>query len=188
MYPNSDRYSRIGADTVLVYDLDGNLKERYGLNIAQQLYWNALGQLDSVKTNGSTVSDLYNGFGVRIRRVQGNTTTSSIYDGDDLLLEADESNVVMREYLHYPGIDVPHSLRIGSSIYFYTIEQPGHVVGLASGTSVVKRYRYNPWGEAELDSGALNQPLRYMAREFDSSTGLYYMSGIDGTTRAPRGS
>ena len=114
LYANSNRYRHFGADT-LSYDLDGNLVSRSSPGIDQQLFWNALGQLDSVATNGTKVRYTYNGFGQRVQRVEGAATTISIYDGDDLLLEADGSNTVLREYLHYPGIDLPHSVRSGGT-------------------------------------------------------------------------
>ena len=81
LYANSNRYRHFDADT-LSYDLDGNLVSRSGPGIDQQLFWNALGQLDSVATNGTKVRYTYNGFGQRVRRDDGGATTISIYDGD----------------------------------------------------------------------------------------------------------
>jgi RHS repeat-associated protein len=174
-YANTNRYRFFAGDS-LQYDAEGNLTARLRTGYTQRLYWNALNQLDSVVTNGSKVSYTYSGFGVRVRRTAGAASTISIYDGDDLLLEANGSNTVEREFLHYPGIDLPHSVRIGTTTYFYAMEQPGHVVGLATGASTVsQRYRYSPWGEVEQDSGGVTQPLRFMARELDGGTGMYYV-------------
>jgi YD repeat-containing protein len=56
----------------LVYDDAGNLTRKWKSGFDQYLYWDALGQLDSVKTNGSVVSFGYDGLGRRARK-----TTSS---------------------------------------------------------------------------------------------------------------
>jgi len=88
---------------------------------------------------------------------------------------------VLREYTMYPGIDAPHSLRAWSgttpgSPSYYVLEQPGHVAGLASASNTVaNQYKYTPWGQPESTSETIAQPLRFMAREYDATTGLYYV-------------
>jgi RHS repeat-associated protein len=127
------------------------------------------------------VSYTYSGFGDRVKRTQGSAVTWSVYDGDDLLLEADGSGNVLREYTMYPGVDAPHSVRVWSgatagAANFYMMEQPGHVAGVVNGSSqVVDQYRYTPWGQAESTTETVAQPLRFMAREYDATTGLYYV-------------
>ena len=176
----SNRYATFGGYT-LGYDNEGNLTSKTKTGYSQTYTWNALGQLASVTTDETTVSYVYNGFGQRVKRTQGSAVTWSIYDGDDLLLELNGSGNVLREYTMYPGIDAPHSLRVWSgttpgSANYYVLEQPGHVVGLASSSSTVaNQYKYTPWGQPESTSEAVAQPLRFMARELDSTTGLYYV-------------
>jgi len=81
----------------------------------------------------------------------------------------------------YPGVDAPLSVRAWSgstpgSANYYVLEQPGHVVGLANSSSqVANQYKYTPWGQPESTSEAVAQPLRFMARELDATTGLYYV-------------
>lgn len=49
------------------------------------------------------------------------------------------------------------------------------VVGLFdASSSPVKRYRYSPWGQAELEVEAVGNPYRYTGRRFDDETGLYH--------------
>jgi len=176
----SNRYATFGGYT-LGYDNEGNLTSKTKTGYSQTYSWNALGQLASVTTNGTTVSYIYNGFGQRVKRTQGSAVTWSIYDGDDLLLELDGSGIVLREYTMYPSIDAPHSLRAWSgttpgSANYYMMEQPGHVVGLASASNTVaNQYKYTPWGQPESTSETVSQPLRFMARELDATTGLYYV-------------
>jgi len=49
-------------------------------------------------------------------------------------------------------------------------------VGLASSSNTVaNQYKYTPWGLSESTSETVAQPLRFMAREYDATTGLYYV-------------
>jgi hypothetical protein len=45
--------------------------------------------------------------GRRIEKVANGQTTRYVYDGEDILLEADGSNVLQARYTHGPGIDEP---------------------------------------------------------------------------------
>lgn len=127
----------------------------------------------------------YDGYGRRVKRVDGSTgaVVQYIYDGDDLALEVDGSGNLLREYTYYPGIDQPHSMRqwaggAGGAIHYYVLQQPGHVHGLVNANDqLVNEYRYTPFGtpvSAYPVEGTQN-PLQYMARELDAATGMYYV-------------
>jgi RHS repeat-associated protein len=90
----------------------------------------------------------------------------------------DGAGAPIREYAFYPGVDQPHSVRRVSdgAEFYYTGESPGHVTGLVSSAEqMANEYQYTPWGEALQASESVEQPLRYMAREYDSESGLYYV-------------
>jgi RHS repeat-associated protein len=176
LQPNSNRYQTFRGYT-FEYDAEGNLKRKHNASYDQTLTWNALGQLASVTTNGVTVTYGYNGFGQRVKRTTGGSSTFSVYDGDDLLMEISGSGALIREYAHYPGIDQPHSMKDASgNVYYYAMELPGHVKGLFNAANqVVNEYAYDPWGEMTAVTENVQQPLRYMARELDPITGLYYV-------------
>jgi RHS repeat-associated protein len=169
----------------MVYDADGNITRQYAywnghLVYDQYLYWNPLGQLDSVRTNGSLVTFGYDAFGRRVRKTAGGTTTRFIYDGHHVFTEVKASdNSRLAEYAYYPGTDRPQSLRRWSggtgTVYYYLTDHPGNVVGLVNASKqLVNEYRYSPFGEHEKTSETVENRLRYAAREFDSETGLYY--------------
>ena len=161
----------------LSYDADGNLTRKYKSGVIDQtLEWNSLGQLVRTVTNGVTVGYGYDALGRRIRRTPGNAAQSTwVWDGDDLLMELDASGTPLREYTYYPGVDEPHSLKQGSSVYYYATDFPGNVVGLIdSQNGLANQYRYRPFGQTEDQKESVSNPLRYMAREIDSETRLYY--------------
>jgi len=177
--PNSNRYAAFNGYTI-EYDEEGNITRKYNAASDQRFAWNALGQLTSVTTNGVTVSYGYDPLGNRFRRTQGTATNFYVYFGGNLLLEADSGGAATRMFTYWPGTDHPLTMRVpngsGYLNYYYAVEPPGHVTGVmdASG-GVVARYRYTPWGEIESRSGTLDQPLQFMAREVDASTGLHYV-------------
>jgi RHS repeat-associated protein len=160
------------------YDADGNMTRRYSGSNDQRLYWSSLGQLDSVTTNGVKVAYGYNGLGQRVRRTQGSTTMRMLYDGDDLLMDLDASGNPLREYTYYPGIDDPHSVyKPGTGgAYYYSSDYPGSVYALTNPSgAVVARYDYGEFGAITVAFDSVTQPLKYMARELDETTGMVYM-------------
>lgn len=178
---------RAWAGFSMDYDAAGNLRRKYNASgFDQSFTWNALGQLTRVDRTGvGSVTYDYDGMGRRVRRADQNTgaVVHYVYDGDDLVLEVDGSGNRIREYTYYQGIDTPHSMRQwangeGGRIYYYQMHQPGHVGGLVNASNqLVNHYRYTPFGTPVNGfpvEGTPN-PLQYMARELDSTTGLYYV-------------
>ncbi len=173
---SSNRYQAFGGYS-FSYDLDGNVEQKYKSGYNQYYVWNSLGQLTMVNTDGVVVNYSYNGFGERVKRHSIYDTRYYIYDGDDLALEVNGSGSRLREYTHFPGVDRPHSMfDQNGTVYYYATDYPGHVNGLfnASG-GVANRYRYSPWGEPELTSEGVSNTLRFMGRERDWDSGLYYV-------------
>jgi YD repeat-containing protein len=162
------------------YDADGNLTRKLWVGHDDtQLGWNALGQLDTVwRHQRGTVKYGYDAQGRRVRRTAPNgSVTRYLYDGDDLLMELDGSGNPIRSYTYYPGVDRPHSVRVEATgqTYYYATDFPGHVVGLVdSANALANEYRYTPWGEIEAGTPQpqVEQPLGYVAREWDDYAGL----------------
>ncbi len=176
--PNSNRYVRFG-DFTLQYDLEGNLTRKTKLGFDQQLTWNSLGQLASVTTNGATVTYGYDALNRRVRRTANGQARYFMYDDDDLMLEIDSTGEIVRTYTHLPGVDRPLSLRARDAgmefVYYYVLERNGSVRAVLNSTGgVAAEYHYTPFGEIENSTNAL-QPLRFMGRELDADTSLYYV-------------
>ncbi|HYR29461.1 MAG TPA: RHS repeat-associated core domain-containing protein, partial [Thermoanaerobaculia bacterium] len=179
MIAGTNRYAAFNGYN-LAYDLEGNLERKWSAGFDQRFTWDSLGQLSSVTTNGVTVSYGYDGLGRRVSRSTGGESRYFLYDDDDLLLETDGTGATHRVYSHWPGVDHPHSVRVTSGgrsdMYYYVMEAPGHVVGLTDSLgAVVDSYRYKPFGEIETETSVTGQPLRYMARELDPASKLYYV-------------
>jgi len=163
---------------IATYDADGNLTRKVKPGVDDvTLAWNSLGQLASGwRHQRGSFAYGYDPLGRRVRRTGTNgIVTYYLYDGDDLLLEANASGYRIRQYTHSPGVDQPLSLHTGGATYYYGSESPGHVSGLVNAANqVVSLYRYNPWGEPEASTETVvTQPLRHMAREWDEDVGMY---------------
>jgi|GEM_PF-2158593 len=161
----------------LTYDYDGNLTRKQKTGFDQTLYWNSIGQLDSVRTNSSLVTFGYDGLGRRVRKTVGAAVYEYVYDGAQILT-IDSAGTRLKTYTYYTGTDRPHSvLTNGGARYYYLSELGGgHVWGIIDSTGGVKnKYRYAPFGLLE-DSVAdtVVNSFRFTGREYDPETQLYY--------------
>jgi RHS repeat-associated protein len=168
------------AGASMTYDLDGYLTSKG----AYTYTWDSFGQLTSVSQSGTVVATFaYDGFGRRITKTSSAGTVQYVWDGDQLVLEADANGTTTQAYSYYPGIDRPHSVSAGGQTYYTSIEPAtGDVNGLirASDNAVVAQYAYTPWGafdapDQALINGVRVNSLRWKGLVYDTETGLYYM-------------
>ncbi|HKT09249.1 MAG TPA: RHS repeat-associated core domain-containing protein, partial [Gemmatimonadaceae bacterium] len=161
----------------LTYDNVGNLTHKSKTGFDQYYYWNSIGQLDSVVTNGAKVSFLYDGQGRRVAKVTGGDLRY-IYSGGQLIAEVDSSNTTLAQdiYRYYPGVDNPHSVKAVSGTYYYlsSIGTPGIAALIDSTGKIKNRYRYSPWGGLEDSLETVSNVLKFAGREYDPETHLYY--------------
>ncbi len=112
--------NQLSADSNFSYQYDdnGNLTKKTLLatgNYTQYTYdaENRLIQVQEFAAGNpaaiTTSSYRYDGLGHRIEKVANGQTKRYIYDGEDILLEYDGSNVLQARYTHGPGIDEPLS-------------------------------------------------------------------------------
>jgi RHS repeat-associated protein len=177
------RLVRFNGDSML-YDADGNLTRRYRISdslvLNQRLYWNSLGQLDSVRATraGSTqtVRFGYDGFGRRVRKSVGTTSTYYVFSGSRVIGEYTGSGSFLRAYAYQPGIDHPHAMYQAGVWHYYVTDGRGNVRGLlnSAGTVVEAEYKYVPYGDTVSTTGSLANSIRFAGREHDAETGFYY--------------
>jgi RHS repeat-associated protein len=166
------------------YDDNGNLTRKTLLatgNYSQYTY-DAENRLTKVEefvagnpTPAFTSTYRYDGLGRRIEKVANGQTKRYVYDGEDILLEYNGSNVLQARYTHGPGIDEPIAVTKGSNTFFYHQDGLGTVTDLTDSTgATTKSYSYDAYGTIVDQTGTVDQPYSYTGREFDSETGLYY--------------
>lgn len=123
----------------------------------------------------TTSSYRYDGLGRRIEKVANGQTKGYVYDGEDILLEYDGSNVLQARYTHGPGIDEPIAVSKGATTFFYHQDGLGTVTNLTDSVgATAKSYSYDSYGNILDSPGAVDQPYTYTGHEFDTESGLYH--------------
>ena len=171
-----------GETVVYTYDAAGNVTRRQELGGKDRyLYWNALGQLDSVKTitgtGRSAVTTVsryrYDAFGQRIRVQDGSQVLESMWVDGHVLFDVEGSTAT--EYAYFTGTDRPHSMRRNGQTYHYLTDHLGSVVAVVDSAGITKNScTYDPWGYGSCSEQVGNR-LRYTGREYDGATGFYYL-------------
>ncbi len=166
------------------YDDNGNLTRKTLLatgNYTQYTYdaENRLTKVEDFVAGNSTAAFTntyrYDGLGRRIEKVANGQTRRYIYDGEDILLESDGSNVLQARYTHGPGIDEPIAVTKGANTFFYHQDGLGSVTDLTDSTgATAKSYSYDAYGNVLESPGTVDQPYTYTGREFDAESGLNY--------------
>ena len=164
----------------MTYDADGYLVKKVGAGNTDSLDWDAFGQLQKVIRGGAVIASFsYDGFGRRVKKTTPTATVQYVWDGGQIILEADGNGTTTQAYTYYPGTDRLHSVTAGGQTYYASIEPGGDVNGLIKATdnSVAAQYAYTPWGELEtnVDSigGVRVNSLRWKGLAYDVETGLY---------------
>jgi RHS repeat-associated protein len=130
---------------------------------------------DSTNQLISTISYAYDGFGRRVKKNVNGTITYYIYDNEDIRFETDENGTIIAEYIHGPGIDEPLAMRRDGQNYYYHVNGLGSITALTDSSKVVvQSYVYDSFGQIISQSGNIQNPYTYTAREYDSEIGLYY--------------
>ena len=174
------------------YDSNGNLLD----DGEKQYAWNEENQLVRV-TNGTHRTEYdYNGLSFRVERREYESdilekTARYVYDGHNVIVEADDSNTQKNEYvlgydisLSFEGAggiggvlsNIDHSLS-PSTTQHYFYDANGNVVDLLDSNDVlVAHYEYDPFGKVVIKEGeySTNNTIRFSSKIHDSQVGLVY--------------
>lgn len=176
--PNSNRLTTLNGVSV-VYDADGNLIDKTGSNGHFQFYWNSLGQLESVRLNGSVVASYrYDAFGRRISKDASGQTRYYLWDNRQIASEMDGAGNTLVEYSYYPGTDNLHAVSTpDGNVYYAAHGEQSDVVGLIRGSdkTVQAQYAYRPFGTPERNDLGVAGNMRWRGLPYDAETGLYYV-------------
>src|SRR5258708_4208986 len=156
------------------YDANGStLSDPSG----KQYTWdfeNRLTQAVVPGTAGGTTTFRYDPFGRRIQKSGPLGATNYLYDGGNLLEEADNSGNVLARYSE-GGIDEPFAEVRSGTTTFYEQDGIDAVTSLSTSTATLANtYSYDPFGKLTASTGTLVNTLQYTAREFDPETGIYF--------------
>jgi RHS repeat-associated protein len=137
--------------------------------------WDARGRLTGASLpGGQTVGYGYDALGRRASRTVNGTTTSFLYDGEEVVLDR-AANGSTVEYLNGFAIDdkLRQTASNGPNAPAYLLQDHlGSTIALSdSGGDVIERQQYEPFGAS---SGSALTRYGYSGREMDEVTGLIY--------------
>jgi RHS repeat-associated protein len=155
------------------YDNNGNtLTDASGKSYT----WDFENRLVSAVVPASgTVAFKYDPFGRRIEKSSPLGTTNYLYDGANILAETDSSGNVLATYTHHLAIDEPLAEMRASSADYYQADGSGSITSLtAPSTAMPATYNYDSFGNVTTSTGSTTNPFRYVGRELDVESGIYY--------------
>ncbi len=135
-----------------------------------------LNRLTSVALQGGgTVSQTYDGDGLRVTRTAGGNLTRYYYNEDaDVTLEADGSGNTLAANTR--GAALISRLLANGQRGWYLHNGHGDVVALVGvDGNVLASYEYDAFGNQTASTGTFDNPYRYAGEPYDSETSQYYL-------------
>lgn len=171
-YNASNEVTAAGSSSSYTYDNNGNTLSKVDGSGTTFYTWDFENQLTSVHLpNQTTVTFKYDAFGRRIQK--GGSVY--VYDGANLIEEADGAGNLAARYVFGSGIDEPLGVYRGATWEFYQADGLGSVTSLSTSVGTVSdSFVYDSFGNVTSSTGTFTQPFRYTGREWDAETGLYY--------------
>jgi RHS repeat-associated protein len=136
--------------------------------------YDGFNQLKNVITGNTIAEYAYNPDGLRIEKSVNGVKVKHIWDGSQLVLEADNDGFVVAKYIR--GINLILAEDGAGAKRYYLYNGHGDVIQLTDTSgNVIKNYDYDAFGnEKNLDNTDTN-PFRYCGEYFDKETGTYYL-------------
>ena len=157
------------------YDRSGNLTKLTDRDQEKHFIFNAVGMLETITTPTETVQYTYSPEGQRILKQVGDSKTSYLYDGKNLLMVLDQNNNPIQTFIQGNVIDSPLVMLEKKETYYFLSDQQGSTLGLANTHgNVTTRYEYDPFGRMTRKGKETSNPLTYTGRFYDQESGLYY--------------
>src|SRR5262249_48303792 len=141
-----------------------------------QYAWDFENRLTSVTlpNGGGVVTFKYDPLSRRIQKASSSSVTNYLYDNINSVQEIDGSGAIVARYTEGAGLDEPLAM-LRSATSFFNADALGSITSLTNGTGgLAQTYSFNSFGEETTSTGSLVNPFRYIARDSDSETGLYY--------------
>lgn len=178
-YSNSlNQYTSVGG-TSYSYDDNGNLTDD---GTYFKYYYDCENRLTDVNDRGTSSQVASYNYDYQGRRVtktvygSPDVITKYCYDGDQVIAECNENDVILRKFIYGPGIDEPICMIdiADGNTFYYHFDGLGSVIALSNeNKDIVERYSYDVFGEPNTTS-SLGNPYLFTGRRYDNETALYY--------------
>jgi RHS repeat-associated protein len=160
-----------------MYDADGNQTrmEKDGKEVTLYYYDEDARLTKATNPLGQTTRYTYYGDGRRVRMEEPAGTTVFIYDGNDVLAEADATGSIQVAYTRMPGGQLVSEWLKGES-YWYHLDALGSTVALTDESGKVKnKYGYDDYGNADASTTeTIFNRYTFTGQAWDANAGLYH--------------
>jgi RHS repeat-associated protein len=164
-----NQYASVGGQSY-AYDLNGNLLHD-GKNTCA---YDVQNRLLAVSNASHTVQFAYDALGRRVQRAVDGTVTEMVHDGLNVLADYDSGGLLLRRYIHGPGLDDLVQMQAGGARFFFHQDRLHSVIALSDVTGQrVESFAYSPHGEPSRTSSH-GSPYLFNGREYEAECGLYY--------------
>jgi RHS repeat-associated protein len=152
-----DTRGNLTSDGSVTYTYDAN-NMLYGLSTGYALRYDAENRLKSIDSDATEARNF-------------------LYDGPNLIGEYTDAGVVLRRYVHGPGVDNPIAWYEGSGVgtkYFLQSDERGSITSVSNASGIVQAiYSYDEFGIPATNSGSLASPFRFTGQLYFPEIGLY---------------
>jgi RHS repeat-associated protein len=172
VYNSSNELTAAASAASYTYDNNGNTLTKTDSTGTMAYTWDFENRLTSVHPpSQTTVTFKYDPFGRRIQK--GGSVY--MYDGANLIEEADAAGNLVVRYVFGSGIDESLAASRGATWEFYQADGLGSITSLSTTAGTLSdSFVYDSFGNVTSSTGTFAQPFRYTGREWDAETGLYY--------------
>jgi RHS repeat-associated protein len=159
------------------YDANGSTLTKTNGSGTTSYAWDFENRLTSVTLpgTGGAVTFKYDPFGRRIYKGSPSGPTVYVYDGDNIIEELNADGSLGERYTYGPGVDEPLVGQRQPKVFYYEADGLGSITSLTDPAgALAATYTYDSFGFLTASTGSATNWFRYTARQFDSSTALYY--------------
>ncbi len=150
------------------YDANGNMSNRAG----DTLHYDVENRLTQVVTGGGVTTDyVYNGDGVRVKKVANGIST--FYIGGSYVVSVNGQVTTASKYYSFGGLRV--AVKFGSTLYYLHVDHLGST-SVATDTSgnPISKQTYLAFGAVRTSEGTSPTDYGFTGQRFDASSALMY--------------
>jgi len=163
-----------GAETLL-YDLNGNLTSKSNATSVVTYEWDAVNRLVAInETSTNRTEFTYDGLSRRVRIVEktnGNVISDKrfLWEGTQIAEERDSTGGTVNKRFFAQGA------QISGTAYYYTRDHLGSIREMtdSTGTNIVARFDYDPYGRRTLVSGTDLADFGFTGHYYHQASGLH---------------
>jgi len=143
--------------------------------ITQQNIYDLRNQLiRTVTENGTIVENVYNGDGLRVKKIVNGTATFYLYEYQRVVLEQNSLGDVTGRNIYGTNLLMR---TVGVDAFFYMYNAHADVTALLSiSGTIIATYYYDTFGNILEQTGSTDNSILFAGYQYDKETGLYYLN------------